>query len=401
MEMAPLFPSEAVVPGSKAEKQKTFRCSELEYATTAELPAIHRAAGVAIAGRSFEPFSSSTRQEISAMLVSIPRPKATHIASDSLGAVIKANDILYGTGSRRKPWMLQPDGDLWETFDNATRTKGVHAFRATWVKGHVTLQAMLDYPDTIPHAIGNGVADLVAGAGATTAGKSAQSQLLRCLADKQRAYLHLMRAIVRRVLSVSSEVRDRREAALLQTRERGRGPSYIDAPPQPEHPGTGFRISLLDPPPLRGELQFVSKQLQLIGFWSSVRLQPIVDMSSDYGTTWLELFAFFTLRGGCISTKQGEGTAGHRPRFNMLYKAFIRQSKFVLPFADHETRQLVRNLANRERPLTAYGVMSFLPMISSRLVLTGEAATLVHHAMLSIHGMGTSKTALVFPPSCE
>ena len=61
-----------------------------------------------------------------------------------------------------KPWMLQPDGDLWETFDNATRTKGVHAFRATWVKGHVTLQAMLDYPDIIPNAIDNGVADLVA-----------------------------------------------------------------------------------------------------------------------------------------------------------------------------------------------------------------------------------------------
>ena len=112
--------------------------------------------------------------------------------------------------------MLQPDGDLWETFDNATRTKGVRAFRATWVKGHVTLQAMLDYPDTIPHAIGNGVADLVAGAGATTAGKSAQSQLLRYFADKQRAYIHLMRAIIRRVLRVSSEVRARSEAALCR-----------------------------------------------------------------------------------------------------------------------------------------------------------------------------------------
>ena len=154
----------------------------------------------------------------------------------------------------------------------------------------------------------------------------------------------------------------------------------------PEHPGTGFRISLIDPPPLSGELQFVSKQLQLIGFWTSIRLQPVVDMVSDYGTTWLELYAFRTLRGGSISTKQGEGTAGHRPRFNMLYKAFIRQSKFMLQFADLESRQLVRNLANRERPLTAYGVMSFLPMIASRLVLTGEAATLVHHAMLSIHG---------------
>ena len=130
----------------------------------------------------------------------------------------------------------------------------------------------------------------------------------------------------------------------------------------------------------------MSRQLQLIGYWSSIRLQPVDDMTCEHGSTWLELFAFFTLRGGCIATMQDANTAGHRPSFNMLYKAFIRQSKFLLKFADIESRQLVRNLANRERPLTAYGVMSFLHMISSRLVLTGEAATLVHHAMLSIHG---------------
>ena len=218
--------------------------------------------------------------------------------------------------------MLQADGDLWETFDNATRAKGVHAFRASWVKGHVTLQAMLDNIDIIPNAIDNGVADLVAGAGATTAGKSAQSQLLRYFADKQRAYTQLMRAIVRRVLRVSGEVRARREAQAA-LHPRGRGPTFIDAPVQPEHPETGFKINLQDPPPLSGALQFVSKQLQLIGFWSSIRLQPIFDMTSEHGTTWLELFAFFTLRGGCVAAQEDMNTAGHRPRFTMLHKAAV------------------------------------------------------------------------------
>ena len=105
----------------------------------------------------------------------------------------------------------------------------------------------------------------------------------------------------------------------------------------------------------------MSRQLQLIRYWSSIRLQPIDDMTCEHGTTWLELFAFFTLRGGCIANQQEESTAGHRPRFNMFYEAFIRQSKFMLQFADLDSRQPVRNLANRERPLTAYGVMSFLP----------------------------------------
>ena len=106
-------------------------------------------------------------------------------------------------------------------------------------KGHVTLQAMIDDIDIIPKAIDNGVADLVAGAGATTAGKAAQSQILRYYADKQRAYSRLMRAIIRRVLRVSEEVRARREAHAA-TWERGRGPMYIDAPSQPSHPESGF-----------------------------------------------------------------------------------------------------------------------------------------------------------------
>ncbi len=233
--------------------------------------------------------------------------------------------------------MLQADGDLWETFDNATRDKGSHAFQASWVKGHVTLQAMVDDIDIIPNAIDNGVADLVAGAGATTAGKTAQSQLLRYYADKQCAYSRLMRAIICRVLRVSEEVRARREAQAA-LRERGRGPTYITAPMQPEHPDTGFIINLQDPPPLGGELQFISRQLQLTCFWTSIRLQPIDNMTCEHGTTWLELFAFFTLRGGSSATQQEVNTAGHRPRFNMLYKALVRQSKFMLQFADPEYR---------------------------------------------------------------
>ena len=110
---------------------------------------------------------------------------------------------------------------------------------------------MVDDMDIIPKAIDSGVADLVAGAGATTAGKSAQSQLLRYYADKQRAYSRFIRAIILRVLRVSEEFRARTEAQAA-ARERGRGPTFIDAPPQPAHPDTGFGIHLQDPPRLAG-----------------------------------------------------------------------------------------------------------------------------------------------------
>ena len=110
---------------------------------------------------------------------------------------------------------------------------------------------MLDDMDIIPNAIDNGVADVVAGAGATTAGKAAQSQLLRYYADKQRAYSRFMRAVIHRILRVSGEVRARRDAQAAAN-DRGHGATFIDAPLQPSYPDIGFRVILQDPPPLSG-----------------------------------------------------------------------------------------------------------------------------------------------------
>ena len=127
---------------SRGRDQEDITAQELLLASRAEVPAGHRHAGSAIAGSSYETFSSSTRQEISAMIVSIPRPNATHIASDSRAAVDKAMSVIEGTLKLRRPWILQVDGDLWYTFAPALAAKGYHSFRATWVKGHVTMQTM-------------------------------------------------------------------------------------------------------------------------------------------------------------------------------------------------------------------------------------------------------------------
>ena len=201
--------------------------------------------------------------------------------------------------------MLQPDGDLWYICANALILQGHHSFRASWVKGHVTLQAMRRDPDIIPDAIDNGIADLIAGAGATTAGTAAQSQLLGYYAKKQRAYATLIRAIIKRILRVSDDVRTRREALAKQRGQGHRGPQFVDAPSIPEHPtpDMGFKIQLIEPPPLSGDLMSVSRQLQLIGYWTSIRLAPISDMVAEAGSTWLELFTFFTLRGGSTAAK--------------------------------------------------------------------------------------------------
>ena len=67
----------------RGRDQADISDQELIFASTAEGPQGHRSAGSAIAGSSYGTFSSSSRQELAAMIVSIPRPNATHIASDS------------------------------------------------------------------------------------------------------------------------------------------------------------------------------------------------------------------------------------------------------------------------------------------------------------------------------
>ena len=68
------FPSGGFGAWFKGRGAEDILHNELVLALIAFLPEVHMLAGVAIAGCSFEPFSSSTRQESSAMIVSIPRP---------------------------------------------------------------------------------------------------------------------------------------------------------------------------------------------------------------------------------------------------------------------------------------------------------------------------------------
>ena len=71
------FPSGGYGAWFRGRNAEDIHQNELAHASIATLPDIHKSAGTAIAGCMFEPFSSSTRQEILAILVSIPRRHAT------------------------------------------------------------------------------------------------------------------------------------------------------------------------------------------------------------------------------------------------------------------------------------------------------------------------------------
>ena len=71
-------------------------------------------------------------------------------------------------------------------------------------------------------------------------------------------------------------------------------------------------------------------QYQLRVFWTFIHLVPIAEAEKDiitsHGTTWLELFLLFTVRGRKVIRQQLPGESQVLPKFNLLFKTFCRLS---------------------------------------------------------------------------
>ena len=111
---------------------------------------------------------------------------------------------------------------------------------------------------------------------------------------------------------------------------------------------------------------------------------PISDPSTEHGITWLQLFAVFMLNGGCNAAASAVGRLSARLKFAPVFKQFIRDSKALFAYFGHEFMKLLRPLRNDMRPLSAYGIYTFMPMLSCNLALAGEAAQALHAATCAI-----------------
>ena len=80
-----------------------------------------------------------------------------------MGVTQKGAAILDGAISRRRPWSLKPDGDLWCLVDSLIQQRCTIPTHIEWIKGHVSLQ-MLDQGYSVRNAVFNSYADAAAGA---------------------------------------------------------------------------------------------------------------------------------------------------------------------------------------------------------------------------------------------
>jgi len=256
--------------------------NELCFAHVVDVGSIHGSQGVALAGTLLEPFSSSTRNEIAAMLVAISASGPVHIGTDSLSAAKVANKLI-DNGIMRRPFSLCHDGDLWMAFGEACKNKGRGTVAVSWTKGHTPLRSLLAGKVSIKAAVMNSIADAAADKGSLTASDRGREQLLLYYASKQKAVDKLYAAIHRRIARVAiraAELRD--QAAKAQAGAGDAKCQFIPTPPQPVHPQHNYtRITLVAPPPVQGDEIEQMLQHQLRIFWTSLHLVPVVEGQDD------------------------------------------------------------------------------------------------------------------------
>ena len=123
----------------------------------------------------------------------------------------KVNKMLRGVQlTNKRPWALQADGDLWQMLEKIIKSKGKHALRVTWCKGHANQKHIDSGITTATHKAGNDEADLLADRGV-----AAHAEGLGCLVNfylskQHRATLLLTRLykMFHRVLLREHELRE-------------------------------------------------------------------------------------------------------------------------------------------------------------------------------------------------
>ena len=88
---------------------------------------------------------SSTRAEIAAGIIAMAANEVVHMGTDSQSFMNRANGILQNIKDNNKPkrpWSIQKDGDLWETFCKMATRKGTMSVNISKVKKGMRLTKM-------------------------------------------------------------------------------------------------------------------------------------------------------------------------------------------------------------------------------------------------------------------
>ena len=341
--------------------------------------------GLAVAGNLLGLFPSSTRIELAGAIGAMLQPRPVHVAADNESVIRKATTILSQNGPGRRQWRLQVDGDLWETFHELAQQRGVHSIAFTWTKGHASYRHLTQQLTNARNAVFNGYADAAADQGHRSARVSVGNEVLSYLATKHKRLIEIICAITRRIARVAAAANK-----LLEQKAASRAKhTFIDVPAIPSFPDPVFAIHLeFDaPPPLVDDAKAALQEAQVRVFWMRLFIHPLADAEHETGTTWLELFTLYSLKGGGESYDSRDGREHIRLTHAERFKRFQQRTRKLFRFASEAslplTRPMLKRTSDNLLPLVPYGLLGKFSMLPFKLGLGDEVAIQLHAALCS------------------
>jgi len=200
--------------------------------------------------------------------------------------------------------------------------------------------------------------------------------VLSYFASKHKRLVIITSAIARRIARVAAAAN-----TILEQQAKSKAKAvFIDAPSVPTYEGLISRIHLgfISPPPFVEDQRRAFQDAQLRVFWSRLAIHPIRDAECECGTTWLELFVLFSLRGGGNESMNEPAKEHLRATHADRFKRFQQASRELFRFADMAstplTRPMLRGPSDIPHPLAPYGLLGKFAMLPFKLGLGEEVA---------------------------
>jgi hypothetical protein len=262
---------------------------------------------------------SSTRTELAAGILAIHAPGAVNQGTDSMAYTVRARNILDGADlTRRKPWSIQKDGDLWEIFEASANAKGRDSITITKVKAHATAEMINNGITTQDHKSGNDKADCAADISIALHGKEV-TEIAHYYSKRHREYGAFMLRMRTMMLAIRKEVQrirkdndDLKKVRIAAGIDLDYGQEVATQLSYPDHSETR-RIQMIPirPDPEQDSLEveqlsakMVQRRMEL-HIWGFVAYNTWgIPATGHQGVTWIELFTRYVMTGGIYQTTQ-------------------------------------------------------------------------------------------------
>ncbi len=336
--------------------------------------------------------ASSTRAELAAGILTILGPGPIHQGTDSKSYMVGAMNILQRkTKRKQKPWSLRTDGDLWQLWERAAISKGLHAINISWFKGHAQQEHIDKELATEESKEANDIADAVADLGVSTSHQTGLLQLAGYYASKQWKLLQVtkrIQAMILRILKAENKERTKRkkQAALEAKEQNGTKHDHITMPDQTDDPPMSEGRSLDMLPPITQGLQGadLTMHLQLWTFFHDTRWIKVDGQNN--GSSWIELLARYQLLGGKLTPNEiGDNPIAPPLSFRQALITFRRMAMRIIDMYTPEHTQWLFKPARASSPrLLKYGCKTYVPCIIGIMCHDGLSKITLRNALATI-----------------